>query len=97
MSKTYKKSGSELEHLRGEIRRLKRIIKQLQKSAHVYNNIKDLVEDPPDQDDHVEKVICDECGKGEIKVLDLGNKQVITCTICDHRKVITNVKEKKTN
>jgi len=96
MGKTYKKSGSEIEHLRGEVRRLKKIIRQLQKSAHVYNNIKDLVEDPPDEED--EKITCDECGKGEIKVLALGNKQVITCTVCDHRKVINiNGKEKKNN
>lgn len=94
MSKTYKKSGSEIEFLRGEIRRLKRIIKQLQKSAHVYNNIKDLVEDLPKKEEEYEKVICNECGKGEVKVLDLGNKQVITCTICEHRKVLGG-KEKK--
>lgn len=93
MSKTYKKSGSELEWLRGEVKRLKKLVRQLQKSAHVYNNIKDLVEDPPDQEDD-EKLICNECGKGEIKILDLGNKQVITCTICDHRKVL-NGKDKK--
>lgn len=93
MSKTYRKSGSELEFLRGEVKRLKKLVRQLQKNAHIYNNIKDLVEDPPDEED--EKIICNECGKGEVKILDLGNRQVITCTICDHRKVI-NVKEKKT-
>lgn len=92
MSKSYRKSGSEVEHLRGEIRRLKRIIKQLQKSAHVYNNIKDLVEDEKEEEDI--KITCNECGKGEIKTFDLGNKQVLTCTICNHRRVV-NVKEKK--
>lgn len=94
MSKTYKKSGSEVEWLRGEVKRLKKIIRQLQKSAHIYNNIKDLVEEIPQENEEEVKVICAECGKGEVKILELGSRQVITCTTCDHRKVI-NGKEKK--
>jgi predicted ribosome quality control (RQC) complex YloA/Tae2 family protein len=101
MSRTYQKipekkdnGARDKEALRAEIRRLKRVIKQLQKSAHVYENIKDLIEEPQDKEEVVKTEICQECGKGELRVLDLGTKNITTCTICDHRKVVHNGKEK---
>ena len=88
MARTYKKGESEIEDLKAEVKRLKRIIRQLQKSAHIYNNIRELVEEIPQNEDKIDKVICGNCGKGEIAVLDLGLRKVLTCTLCDFREVI---------
>lgn len=31
---------------------------------------------------------CQSCGKGLIKVSDLGIRKIISCTLCDYRKII---------
>jgi len=72
------------EWFRGRIRELQAEVRRLQKQLRsAEKSFEYLVED--DQDD--EKDICENCGKGEIKVTDLKIKNLITCSICDFRKV----------
>lgn len=86
----------ELEDLRAENRRLKKVIRQLQKSAHIYNNIKDLVQEIPQEKEDA-KLICDSCGKGEVVILDLGARKVLSCSLCEHREVLKDGSKKETS
>lgn len=88
-----KKSSEEdyIEKLEKEIRELKSInrslMKQLKKQSKGVNR-RDYKEYDRDEEDKVKKNQCFECGKGTIKVsLNIPGREIITCTICDHRKV----------
>lgn len=88
MSKTKNKNRNEIEHYKGEIRRLKRQLRELQKSKHLYDDIIDAsieqIEEPR------ERVhICQECGKGKIKYFSVLDIPFEECDICDYRKKLT--------
>lgn len=76
------KSRSEREFLRGEIRRLKAELKAC-KAGHVRD---DDDEEYEDLDEDGGQIICDDCGKGELIILDLGRAVYSRCTICLIRK-----------
>lgn len=91
MAKTKNKERSELEYFRGKIKRLetenrqlKKRVNSLDKREHYYDCKLDEVEEEAEETPQLEK--CKECGKGEIKVLDLKHIVIETCTICDYRK-----------
>lgn len=80
MSKSKAKARSEREFLRGEIRRLK-------KELRICKEQKGIQDPEPDEDDEDEnEIICDECGKGALDVLDLGRAIYTTCRVCKIRK-----------
>jgi len=93
---TRKKTHSELEHLRGEIRRLKaenrsltKQLKQLQKHEHMYEagdyeGQDDTVEVTSTADTYVE--FCKECRRGAMQTMDLGKFIYKTCPVCGHRE-----------
>lgn len=82
MSKSRNKHGSELEQMRGEVKRLRKQVRQLQKLKHWYEHIEDEV-----AEEIQIKEVCSECAKGEIVVTDFGKFQTQRCTVCDWKKV----------
>lgn len=39
---------------------------------------------------------CQKCGKGERQIIELGPRQLITCTICDYKETVKlNIKKEK--
>jgi len=88
MSKTKNREGSELEHLRGENRRLesqnrqlKKRVRALDKRSHFYE---DLVEEQIE--DIIPKANCPTCKKGNITILDLKYVRFEHCDNCEYRK-----------
>lgn len=77
----------ELEYLRAEIKRLKRIIKDLEKNAHNYVNYKDMYTVELEPKEELPKTnVCQECFKGELKTIDLGIRVITECQTCGDRR-----------
>lgn len=77
----------ENEELRSLVKSLRKRLKQLEKSKHIYLDKK--------EDEHVEQEIeqeeinkCPECYQGFIQTVDLGIRILHSCTLCDWRKTI---------
>ena len=90
MGKTKNKSHSEVEHLRGEnkklrseVRQLQKLVKSLQKMEHMYEDNKDVPDEPVLL---ATKIMCDSCGKGHMEEMYLLDRLYGTCNVCDHRK-----------
>jgi FtsZ-binding cell division protein ZapB len=86
-----KQNLDEVEQLQLEVRKLKSENRHLQKELKKNNkkykpqhNKNDLLE----EDHSPKKMICDECGKGEIVVTELGPRKLIHCTVCQFRKTL---------
>lgn len=93
MSKTKNKNRSETEYLSGKIRelesqnrQLKKRLKQLDKKAHLYEDLVEAVA----EDIIVEEKInnCKKCRVGVLKVVDLKHASFIVCESCKDRKRI---------
>ena len=82
MSKSKNKSRSEVEHLKGIIRRLKSQLKYYRKrDSSVYDNT------PYDEDFEEEDVeVCEECGKGVIEVYDFYKIIIRKCNLCGYEE-----------
>lgn len=84
LGKSRNKNRSESESLKGEIRRLRKLLRQAEKHA--------ASSEPEEDESPVKKkksgvVICPECNEGEINlVLDLGFKLIYECNHCQFRK-----------
>lgn len=87
MGKTKNRHGSEVEYLRGEVRRLKKHIRQLEKREHAYETA--FLDEKEIEIEEVKlELICNECGKGKLKHFELLGRFFEECTVCDHRKKI---------
>jgi formamidopyrimidine-DNA glycosylase len=91
MARRKKDNEDEIEILEQEIRALKsenrHLKKELKKSNKNYkpdHDQSDLIE----EDYSSKKQKCEECGKGEIIITDLGVRKLIHCTVCKNRKTI---------
>lgn len=85
MGKSKNNNRSELEFLRGEIRRLQKLVRQAEKH---HRNLEDIIlaEEP---EIIKTKASCPECREGEIKlILSLDIKDIYCCSSCNFRKVI---------
>lgn len=73
----------QIRHLKKELKRKDQQIRQLEKDLGYSQNkspkTKKEKELDPDQ--------CSECGKGTLKISDLGIRRITTCTLCTYRKV----------
>lgn len=89
MGKPRNKNGREVEHLKGEIRRLKKQLRQKEKHDHIETKdprpsktadkkVKEIERD--------ERPNCDDCGKGKYDVADFGRFSYGTCDVCGDRK-----------
>ncbi len=96
-----KKSGSELEYLRGVVKNQRAIIKNLKKQvsrhdkkAHQYNDLEDKIAEADMIEDEKEngtpvftKDKCPECS-GELEEIDLNIRLMIKCSGCPYRKIV---------
>lgn len=79
------------EHLLGEVRSLKKLVKslrqrirQLEKTEHNYEENKDVVEQ--EEQPVIQKLqTCEDCGKGKYIEFEIMNKIIGTCNNCGHR------------
>lgn len=89
-----KKSHREDEDLKGEIKKLKSIIRNLQKRLRQYEKFEYYFEEAfetieeskakeAEQEYKADK--CEVCGKGELRIIDLGRNIYTACTVCDYR------------
>ena len=91
MSKTKNKERSEIELLRGRIRKLESLCrqlrkrnKQLEKKTHFHENIIGDFADTITPKGET----CPECGKGQITTVDLKFLLIKSCSLCEYRKKI---------
>jgi len=93
MAKTKSKSRSEVEHLNGLVRQLKKHVKKLTKDNSKLR--KELNKEPPKTDYNIEDIMteeqsdeetCPSCG-GVLNSIDLGVRIVVSCKECEYRKV----------
>jgi hypothetical protein len=75
--------------LEKENRCLRKRLKQLEKSSHIYEDLK-LSEDIEEEVKvKPKKSSCTSCGEGEIKVImDFEDKYIVACTDCHFKKSI---------
>lgn len=92
MGKARNKDGSEVQYLRGiinnlrsENRNLKKRLKQLEKKEHYFDN-KEYYDEPVEEIKQLD--LCESCGKGDYKIIDLGRVKYKVCPLCDNRKKI---------
>lgn len=101
MGKVKNRNHSEIEHLRGLVKELKkengqlrRKVKDLEKYSHQYE---DVIENHlMDEPEVVSKVAtCPDCGKGELTLrLTLLDKDYYECNVCSFRKSVKHEKTK---
>lgn len=85
-----KKELDEIEKLELEVRKLKSENRHLQKELKK-NNKKYKPEhskEELDEEEHLVKTMCEECGKGKIVTTDLGPRKLVHCTVCTYRKAL---------
>lgn len=99
LSKTRNKEGSEVRHLQGEVRRLKKVIRSLEseiralkKWEHNYHTKIESQDEEITSDSEDTHVVlkprkpCEHCGKGFYVEFEIMDKIFGTCNVCQHRK-----------
>jgi hypothetical protein len=98
LSKTKRRTGTELEHYKGLIRELEKQVRSLQrenkelsKQKHIFiDKTSDEIE-TSSEDTFVElkpKARCSSCGKGFLEEFEIMNKIFTTCNVCGERKKV---------
>jgi hypothetical protein len=85
MSKSRQKSSSEVQHLRGEVRRLKAELKYYKRRSHIETAIIDDVIDGAPLEDMKPSDACPECGKGVLIEHDFKYVVIRKCTNCEFK------------
>lgn len=99
MSKLKNKSHSELEHLRGSVRELKKengqLRRQLKDATKLKHHYDDVVEDyeeyvAKEEKEEIQKVAkCPSCDRGSLDLLiELNDKDIFKCNSCEFKKVV---------
>lgn len=70
--------------LRAELNKVRRQLKQLEKTRHIYTEIDDEDDIPTDPIE----VKCEQCYNGNITAIDLGIKWMYSCSQCAYRRVV---------
>mgnify|MGYP003432054027 CR=1 FL=1 len=88
------KSHKADEDLRGQVRQLKSVIRNLQKRLRQYEKLDHYLEDAIEivesekakevEKEHVADK-CPDCKKGDLRVLDLGRVAYLACDTCSYR------------
>lgn len=88
MSKTRRKQHNELEHVKGQLRKLesenrqlKKRIRQLDKRSHLYDDLIDAVA----EDIIVKESNCKKCHTGVLKLVKLNHLSFLVCGECKDR------------
>lgn len=78
----------QLRELQKENRNLKKRIRQLEKSEHLYEDVI-LGDRDAAMEEAVKEDTCSSCGKGKLKIINVLDKYIFEeCSICEHRKKI---------
>lgn len=86
MGKSKNKSKSEVEFLRGEVRRLKAELKYYKRRNFQESDFIDEVIEEAPLEDVKPKAPCDNCGKGLIIEYDFKFATLIKCDTCGHEE-----------
>lgn len=99
MSKTQNKNHSEVEHLRGQVkklkaenRNLKKRLKEFERWEHVYQDAMLESEEIEVIADRIDK--CPKCDIGELNYFNFVHTELLKCNKCDYRERIDGKKEK---
>lgn len=82
MAKTKNKTRSEVEFLKGEVRRLKKKLKHYEKNGIEIETI-----------DETDENVCPLCARGKIIVVDLKFLTILKCNICSYNEKQRNGKK----
>lgn len=74
----------QIRHLRKELKKANQTIRSLEKDLG-YNQNKSSKSERREKE--IDLDLCNSCGKGIIKVSDLGIRKITTCTLCSYRKI----------
>lgn len=91
MSKTRQKEKSEIELLRGKVRKLESTCRRLRKENNALKKRMHFTENVIDEvaeDIEPKAETCQNCGKGELAVVDLVHVLIESCNLCEYRKRI---------
>jgi archaellum component FlaC len=94
MGKTPRKTRSEVEHLRGRVRELEKLVRSLQQQVRQYEKYEQVVGQDEEQATDTEdtfpshKIKCDSCGKGALDEYEIMGRVIGTCNVCGERKKI---------
>lgn len=95
MTKTPRKTHNEIEHLRGEVKRLKAINRQLRKQLKLSKRKKIEPTKTKNEEEIIttsQQNLCQQCNRGQIESIDLKYIIIHNCNICGYTTV-----EKKGN
>lgn len=81
MSKSKRKTHKEVEYLRGVVRKLRADLRKCKKG-----HIEHIQEDEDTEAEESNPIYCTECGKGALKLVDLGVAVFTICNVCEIRK-----------
>ena len=93
-----KKENDEVIKLEREIKELKSLNRSLQRQLKTRERKYKPEQDQDEiiKEDYEMKTKCQKCGKGKKQLVDLGPRQLITCTVCDYRETLKqNVKKEE--
>jgi len=90
MSKSKQRSHSETEHLRGEIRELKKTNRSLLKQLRQFEKYEQQSFDNYVHDNEdtlpTKKIVCENCGKGTYNEIIVSNMIYGSCSLCNFKK-----------
>lgn len=96
MSKSRNKNRSEIEYIKGQLkkvqtenRQLKKRIRQLDKKSHFYENIVDEAVEEASLGE-----TCESCGKGTMHHYDLVHVKLEICDLCGYKRNLSREKTK---
>jgi prefoldin subunit 5 len=81
MAKSKNKTHSEIQFLRGEIKHLKRKLKECHKAKGI-----ESLDDEELEVEEVDAELCENCGKGVLLSVDLGLFVIKKCDHCEFRE-----------
>ncbi len=87
MGKSRNKTHSEVEYLRGEVKRLKAELKYFKRRDHIHSEIVEEVLEEQDLD-ITDMNVCQHCGKGIILEYDFTHLLLRRCGTCDWQEKI---------
>jgi len=81
----------EIKELKSLNRSLQRQLKTRQRKYKPDHNQEVII-----KEDYDNKTKCPKCGKGNKQIVELGPRQLVTCTVCDYKETIKpNVKKEE--
>lgn len=81
-----KSKSREIEHLRSELRKLRKTVSRSEKRQHLYEKEHEDLQLEIEDFKKSKRLLCPNCDD-ELELLDLGIKKLLICNGCKYRKV----------